>query len=95
AQTGGTWSPALASGTGVLNPAVDVSATYTYTVAGIAPCVDDTATVEVIINQAPQAGNNNSITVCQNSPQQDLFALLGPNAQTGGTWSPALASGTS
>ncbi|NMH24136.1 gliding motility-associated C-terminal domain-containing protein, partial [Flavobacterium solisilvae] len=95
AQTGGTWSPALASGTGILNPAIDVSATYTYTVAGIAPCVDDTATVEVIINQGPEAGNNNSITVCQNSPQQDLFPLLGPNAQTGGTWSPALASGTS
>ncbi|HQW68711.1 MAG TPA: gliding motility-associated C-terminal domain-containing protein, partial [Flavobacterium sp.] len=94
AQTGGTWSPALASGTGVLNPAVDISATYTYTVVGIAPCVDDFATVEVIITQGPEAGNNNSITVCQNSPTQDLFLALGPNAQTGGTWSPVLSSGT-
>ncbi|MBM6498282.1 gliding motility-associated C-terminal domain-containing protein, partial [Flavobacterium macrobrachii] len=94
AQTGGTWSPALASGTGVLNPAVDISATYTYTVVGIAPCVDDFATVEVIITQGPEAGNNNSITVCQNSPTQDLFLALGTNAQTGGTWSPVLSSGT-
>jgi mucin-2 len=94
AQLGGTWSPALASGTGILNPAVDVSTTYTYTVAGIAPCVDDTATIEVIINQGPEAGNNNTITICENSLLQDLFLALGPNANTGGTWSPVLASGT-
>ena len=48
AQLGGTWSPALASGTGVLNPAVDSAGTYTYTVGG-GLCSSDSATVLVTI----------------------------------------------
>jgi mucin-2 len=94
AQLGGTWSPALVSGTGILNPAVDTSQIYTYTVSGISPCVDDIATIGVTINQGPEAGNNNSVTLCVNSLPQDLFLALGSNAQPGGTWSPTLASGT-
>ncbi|MFN4026702.1 MAG: gliding motility-associated C-terminal domain-containing protein, partial [Flavobacterium sp.] len=93
-QTGGTWSPPLASGTGVFNPAVDLSGIYTYTVTGISPCVDDTATVTVTVTQGPEAGTNNTITLCVNSTPQDLALLLGPNSQPGGTWSPTLASGT-
>ena len=93
-QTGGTWSPALASGTGIFNPAVDVSGIYTYTLTGIAPCFDATSTITVTVIPGPEAGSNNSITLCTNSPSQDLFLLLGVNAQPGGTWSPALASGT-
>ncbi|MFN7014755.1 MAG: hypothetical protein ACK4ON_10860, partial [Bacteroidia bacterium] len=93
-QTGGTWSPTLASGTGIFNPAVDISGVYTYTVIGIAPCVDDTSTVTVTVTPGPEAGTNNSVTLCVNSPVQDLAQLLGPNSQTGGVWSPAMASGT-
>ncbi len=46
--TGGTWSPALASGTGVFNPAVDVSGTYTYTIpaSGVCPAL----TSNVVVN---------------------------------------------
>lgn len=46
--TGGTWSPALVSGTGVFNPAVDVSGTYTYTIpaSGVCPAL----TSNVIVN---------------------------------------------
>ncbi|UPT69663.1 MAG: gliding motility-associated C-terminal domain-containing protein [Flavobacterium sp. JAD_PAG50586_2] len=93
-QTGGTWSPALTSGTGIFNPAVDAQGVYTYTITGIAPCADDTATVTVTVTPGPEAGADNSLTVCVNNPAQDLFLLLGPTAQTGGTWSPAMASGT-
>ncbi|MCF6130554.1 gliding motility-associated C-terminal domain-containing protein, partial [Flavobacterium sp. AS60] len=93
-QAGGTWSPALASGSGTFNPAVDPSGVYTYTVAGIAPCVDDTATVTVVVTQGPEAGNDNSLVICINNPAQDLFLLLGPNAEVGGTWVPAMASGS-
>lgn len=93
-QTGGIWSPALASGTGVFNPAVDAAGTYTYTVAGIAPCASDSATVTVSITPSVNAGSDAAVTICNTAPSQDLFALLGSNAQTGGTWSPALASGT-
>ncbi|MCA0350188.1 MAG: gliding motility-associated C-terminal domain-containing protein [Bacteroidetes bacterium] len=93
-QTGGTWSPPLNSGTGIFNPAVDVSGTYTYTIVGISPCVDDTANVIVTVIPGPEAGNNGSVSLCLNSAPQDLFLLLGPNAQAGGTWSPPLNSGT-
>ena len=93
-QVGGTWSPTLASGTGIFNPAIDVSNTYTYTVSGVSPCIDDTATVTVIVTNGPEAGTDNSLIVCVNNPSQDLFLLLGPTAQSGGTWSPAMISGT-
>ncbi|WP_291127762.1 beta strand repeat-containing protein [Flavobacterium sp. UBA7682] len=93
-QLGGTWSPALASGTGIFNPAVDASGVYTYTITGVAPCVDDIATVSVTVTPGPEAGSNNSITLCVNSSVQDLALLLGPNSQPGGVWSPAMASGT-
>ena len=45
--TVGTWSPALASGTGVFNPAVDASGTYTYTIpaSGVCPALSSTVVV--------------------------------------------------
>ncbi|WP_295338745.1 gliding motility-associated C-terminal domain-containing protein [Flavobacterium sp.] len=93
-QSGGTWSPALASGTGIFNPAVDVAGSYTYTLSGSQPCDNDSAVITVIVNPVPNAGDDNTITLCENNPPQDLFGLLGPNAQSGGTWSPTLTSGT-
>lgn len=93
-QAGGTWQPALASGTNFFNPAVDAAGTYTYTVNGTAPCTSASANLVVTITQGPEAGANASTTVCVNNPSFNLFPLLGPTAQTGGTWSPALASGT-
>jgi gliding motility-associated-like protein len=93
-QAGGVWTPTLASGTGVFNPAVDPQGVYTYTIAGVPPCLDDTAEVTVSVTPGPEAGTDNSLIVCVNNPPQDLFLLLGPSAQTGGTWSPAMASGT-
>lgn len=47
-DAGGSWTPALASGTGVFNPAIDAGGTYTYTV-GTAPCTE-TSTVNVTVN---------------------------------------------
>ncbi|RZJ33006.1 MAG: gliding motility-associated C-terminal domain-containing protein, partial [Flavobacterium sp.] len=94
AQAGGTWLPALASGTGVFNPAVDTAGTYIYTVSGSGPCGTDTASVAVSITPGPDAGQNGTLTLCANSASQDLFNFLGGTPQVGGTWSPALASGT-
>jgi gliding motility-associated-like protein len=93
-QTGGTWSPALASGTGIFNPAVDPAGVYTYTVVGTPPCENETATVTVILSPEPNAGTDGSVDLCVTSTPVDLFTLLGNNPDTGGTWSPALASGT-
>ncbi|MDI1316365.1 hypothetical protein, partial [Flavobacterium sp.] len=93
-QAGGIWTPTLANGDGVFDPVVDASGTYTYTIVGIAPCVDATATVTVNVIEEPQAGNDGELIVCSDSPSEDLFLILGPGTQTGGTWSPAMASGT-
>ncbi len=46
-QTGGVWSPALVSGTGVFNPAVDTAGVYTYTVTGTCTSVSSIVTVTV------------------------------------------------
>jgi gliding motility-associated-like protein len=94
AQAGGTWSPALTSGTGIFNPAVDLPGTYVYTITGSAPCPGDSASVTVSIVPPANAGNDNVLSVCSNEDPHDLFLLLGPDAQTGGTWSPVLSSGT-
>ncbi|WP_166426955.1 gliding motility-associated C-terminal domain-containing protein [Flavobacterium psychrotolerans] len=93
-QTGGTWSPALKSGTGVFDPSIDLAGTYVYTISGVAPCGDDTATITMTITPGPEAGTSQNVVFCQNSAKQDLFSLLGTTAQSGGTWSPALVSGS-
>jgi gliding motility-associated-like protein len=48
-DAGGTWSPALTSGTGVFDPAVDAPGVYTYTVNGVSPCPNATAQVTVTV----------------------------------------------
>ncbi|WP_333601489.1 hypothetical protein, partial [Flavobacterium sp.] len=87
AQTGGTWTdPSNAVVTNILNPATAASGVYTYTVPGISPCPDATATVTVTITPGPEAGISGPFSICTNSAPYDLFTLLGPNAQSGGTW---------
>jgi len=81
-QSGGNWSPAFA-GAGV----------YTYTVNGIAPCTNATATVTVSEQAQPNAGTNGTLTICAGSTVNaaQLFAQLGGTPAVGGTWSPAFA----
>ena len=65
ANTGGTWSPALSSGTGVFNPAIDPSGVYTYTLISTNICPNDTATVTVIVDKLPTITLANVIgTIC-------------------------------
>uniref|UniRef100_UPI002608250E gliding motility-associated C-terminal domain-containing protein n=1 Tax=uncultured Algibacter sp. TaxID=298659 RepID=UPI002608250E len=92
ADTGGTWSPALTSTTGVFDPLVDNDGTYTYTLTN--SCGTYTNEVEVTVTLAPNAGTDNTLTICAGDDPIDLFTLLGTGAQSGGTWSPALTSGT-
>lgn len=92
-EPGGTWTPPLASGTGVFDPAVDAPGVYNYNFTGLCAIVN--VQVTVTIQQPQNPGNNAQIDVCNNNPTFDLFPLLGTGTNTGGTWSPALASGTS
>jgi gliding motility-associated-like protein len=94
--TGGTWTPALSSGSNIFDPALDLAGTYTYnyniTCDGLT--VPESVDITVTIEQAPFVGNNNSITICESDALFDLYTSLGTGAVTGGTWSPPLTSGT-
>jgi gliding motility-associated-like protein len=92
ATTGGTWSPALASGSGVFDPAADLAATYTYTVTS--SCNTSSADVVVSVTEAPDAGTDNMISTCVSDGTIDLLTQLGGTPDTTGTWFPLLDSGT-
>ncbi len=53
-----------------------------------------TGSTTITVTQPPVAGSNAAISLCSNGSTQNLFELLGANAQPGGTWFPLLASGT-
>ncbi|MEZ5024822.1 MAG: gliding motility-associated C-terminal domain-containing protein [Chitinophagales bacterium] len=91
-QTGGIWSPALNSNTNIFNPSVDPAGTYIYIINN--GCGNDSATLQVTINNAVSAGFNGSLNICTNDAPADLFNSLNGAPTTGGTWSPALNSGT-
>lgn len=85
-QTGGTWSGPSSIPSGLFTPGTDLPGDYVYTVAGTAPCADSSATVTVVINEAPNAGDDGSITVCQGTPSVDLFTVLVGPHDLNGAW---------
>ncbi|NNL15007.1 MAG: gliding motility-associated C-terminal domain-containing protein, partial [Flavobacteriaceae bacterium] len=94
----GTWFDT--DGTGALSgnifDATLVSAggyQFTYTVTGIAPCVDSSTVITVTVEQTVFAGTDTSLDICSDEGTVDIFALLG-GADAGGAWSPALTSGS-
>ncbi|TYA84311.1 T9SS type B sorting domain-containing protein [Seonamhaeicola marinus] len=92
-DTGGVWTPSLASGTGVFDPSVDVAGVYTYTVTNGA-CGSDTSEVNVTVDIIPNAGENTRLEVCINKGSVNLFDSLVGAPDAGGVWEPSLTSGT-
>ncbi|MFZ1686241.1 MAG: hypothetical protein WAU70_02395 [Flavobacteriales bacterium] len=70
---GGTWSQCGAN-------------VFCYVVYGTPPCENDTARLTVIINQAPDAGIDAAIEVCENADPFILFDELAGTPQATGTW---------
>ncbi|SEQ23024.1 valyl-tRNA synthetase, partial [Flavobacterium urocaniciphilum] len=100
-QAGGTWTQTSGTGgtfnagAGTYTPAMGATtSTFTYTLTGTAPCTNDTSIATVTITSAPTAGTNGTTVLCSTSAPIDLFTQLGGSPDIGGTWSPALASGT-
>lgn len=89
---GGTWSPAMTSGTGMFDPSIDAAGIYTYTVTN--SCGTSSSDVVVTIPTNPSAGTNGVASVCTNSAAINLLDSLGGTPSVGGTWSPGLNSGT-
>ncbi|MBP7513518.1 MAG: hypothetical protein KA791_03155, partial [Flavobacteriales bacterium] len=85
-DAGGTWTaPGGGATTSTYTPGTGTPGTYTYTVAALAPCSNDLATVTVTQNSTVNAGGDGASTVCSDGPDMDLFSLLsGPDA--GGAW---------
>jgi gliding motility-associated-like protein len=59
------------------------SGVYTYELSGMG-CATATVTVDVSIEQVPNAGGNQEITICELEGQVDLTNVLGVNATLGG-----------
>lgn len=86
-DNGGIWrDPNGAVHANTFMPSTDIEGTYTYMVSGTAPCADDSATVEIVINLAPEAGQSTSISLCSTDATVDLIDLLGGIPDAGGTW---------
>jgi hypothetical protein len=92
-QAGGTWVRSTGTGgtfnagAGTYTPAPGATtSTFTYTLAAIAPCVNDSSVATVSINAPANAGTDGSTTVCDSSSSTiDLFGLI-TGEQAGGIW---------
>ncbi len=83
---GGTWVP-----TDLYIPGSG-GGTFLYVVNGTAPCPNDTAVVTITESDSPDAGQGTTLELCSSDAPVDLFPLLGPTADTTGTWT--LSDGT-
>jgi gliding motility-associated-like protein len=87
-NAGGSWSnPGGSPFGGVFNPSTDAAGNYEYTVSGIAPCGDSTATLSITVLPTPLSGGAGSLTSCADVAQIDLFNVLTGNYDVGGSWS--------
>ena len=82
----GSWTGPNGAHGATFDPAVDSSGVYTYVVTGDAACAPASATLTVSITYAPDAGNDSTLAVCNTTSDVDLFAALGADADSGGTW---------
>lgn len=67
ADVGGTWSPALTSGTGIFDPAVDLSGLYTYSFPAVGSCATASATINVTNNAIPLNYTITDFEICDNN----------------------------
>ena len=99
-DTGGTWTDLDASGGVITGNTINLTTVavgtydFRYTVTGTAPCASASAVVSVtVINSAPDAGGDNTVSACENDAAFDLFANLTGTPDPGGSWTDMDTSG--
>ncbi|MCI5057230.1 MAG: choice-of-anchor L domain-containing protein [Flavobacteriales bacterium] len=93
-QTGGAWSPPTNGLSGIFDPAIDTSGTYSYTISGVGSCPDVSANVSVSVIQPVDAGLDNVLNLCVLEPNFSAFDSLLGSPDPFGTWSPQFNSNT-
>jgi len=92
-QPAGTWARSSGTGgnfdpiTARFTPAPGAtSSTFTYTITGVAPCIDDSSVATININAQPSAGVDGAVALCDSSTAVIDLSTLITGEQTGGTW---------
>ena len=90
-DAGGTWLDDDATGFltgGIFDASTIATGTYsfTYVMVGTPPCVNDSATVNVIVTPGPNAGVDGTLDACSSESLVDLFTGLGGTPNPGGAW---------
>ncbi|MBL0045549.1 MAG: gliding motility-associated C-terminal domain-containing protein [Flavobacteriales bacterium] len=84
---GGTWTaPGGGAFDGSFDPSVDAAGVYLYIVQAVDPCPASSAAVTVVVQTAPNAGENASSALCSDAANLDLFGVLNGAPQPGGSW---------
>ena len=87
---GGTWTPTLTSGSGVFDPAVDVSGVYTYKINASGACESVSASITVTNNPIPTAPVIPDFNLCDSNNDGDdtngfvIFDLTQKNSEISG-----------
>ncbi len=85
-QQNGIWSPNTINGSGIFDPSVDNGGIYTYTVSGIAPCLNTTSEVEVTISSNPIVQENISPISCYAADDAEIILDISPSAGNVVNW---------
>ncbi len=93
-DAGGSWNGPAGVSSGIFIPGTSQAGAYVYTVSGTAPCTNATATITMVVNQAPDAGVGGTLTVCQGTASVDLFAGLTGTPDQTGTWTELTSTGS-
>ena len=84
---GGVWTEPIGTVVNsIYTPATYSPGLYTYTVAGVAPCPNSSATVTVMENTMPVAGVSTTAYLCETDNVVPTIDLLGGAPDAGGSW---------
>ncbi len=82
---GGTWTNSTgATVGGTFNPQTGTSGNYFYYYPNVG-CPEQVQ-LTIVLESLPNAGNDNSVTICRNVTSVNLNGLISQGTSTGGTW---------